>query len=78
MFEVGIIGTYLEADYDQRFNEKQIYTEGWMISPMLKITRFSEKWSVFISVNKAAFQNVAQGQVEQRYQFDIGLTRFLK
>lgn len=78
MFELGIIGTNLEADYDQRFNEKQIYTEGWMISPMLKVTRFSEKWSVFISANKAAFQDVAQGQVEQRYQFDIGLTRFLK
>lgn len=77
MFELGLIGTNLEADYDNRFNEKQIYTEGWMISPTVKVTRFSEKWSFFVSANKAAFQDVAQGQVKQRYQFDIGLTRFL-
>lgn len=78
MFELGIMGTNLEADYDMRFNEKQFYTEGWMVSPMVKVTRFSENWAVFVSANKAAFQDVAQGQVEQHYQFDIGLTRFLK
>jgi len=78
MFEVGINSTHLEADYDMRFKEKQNYTEGWMVSPMMRITRFSEKWSVFVSANTAAFQDLAQGQVKQRYQFDIGLTRFLK
>lgn len=77
MFEIGVITTHLEADYDMRFKEKQIYTEGWMISPMLKVTRFSEKWSVFAMFNKAAVQNLAQNQVQQRYQFDIGITRFL-
>lgn len=77
MFEVGVVTTSLEADYDMRFNEKQVYTEGWMVSPMLKVTRFSEKWAVFAMFNKAAIQNLAQKQVQQRYQFDIGITRFL-
>jgi len=77
MFELGVMSTNLEADYDRRFNEKEIYTEGWMISPMVKVRRFSEKWAVYVSANKAAFQDLAQGQVKQRYQFDIGIARFL-
>lgn len=78
MFEAGLTGTNLEADLDMRFNDKQIYTEGCMISPMVKVSRFTEKWAVFVSANKAAFQNMAQGQVKHRYQIDIGLTRFIQ
>ncbi len=77
LFETGAEVTNLEADYDMRFNEKQIYSEGWMISPLVKVTWFSEKWSVYGKFNKAAIQNMAQGKVQQRYQFNIGITRFL-
>lgn len=77
LFEVGIVSTNVAADYDMRFNEKQVYTEGWMLSPMFKVSRFSEKWAIYISANKAAVQDLALAQVKQRFQLDIGITRFL-
>jgi hypothetical protein len=77
LFETGVMTTHLESDYDMRFNEEQIYTEGWMIAPLVKFTSVGEKWSFSALVNHAAWQDLGKGRVQQYFQFDIGLTYFL-
>lgn len=77
LFEAGIMYTYLQSDYDLRFNEEQIYTSGDMLSPLVKVTSVAEKWSFFAMANHAAYQNLGQGRVKQHFQMDIGATYFL-
>ena len=77
LFETGVMYTNLQADYDLRFNEEQIYTSGEMISPMIKITTVGEKWSLFALANHALYQDLGKGRVKQFFQIDIGATFFL-
>lgn len=77
LFEVGVMYTHLQSDYDLRFYEEQVYTSGDMLSPILKITSVAEKWSFFAMANHAAYQNLGQGRVKQHFQLDIGATYFL-
>lgn len=77
LFEAGMMVTNLEADYDLRFNEEQIYTSGNMISPMLKFTSVGANWTFFAMANHALWQDLGKGRVQQFFQVDAGLTYFL-
>lgn len=77
LFETGVMYTHLQADYDLRFNEEQIYTSGEMLSPMIKLTTVGEKWSFFALANHALYQNLGKGRVKQFFQVDLGATYFL-
>ena len=77
LFEAGMMITNLEADYDLRFNEEQVYTSGSMVSPMLKFTSVGENWTFFAMANHALWQNLGKGRVKQYFQFDAGFTYFL-
>lgn len=76
LLEGGISFADLKADEDLRYNEKQIYSQGWLLSPMIRVSYFKGKWAGVLSFNKAVSQDMAMGQVEQNYQLDINLIRF--
>ena len=76
LLEGGVTFADLQPDEDLRLNEKQIYSQGWMLAPMVRVSYFKGKWAGVLSANKAVVQEMALGQVRQNYQVDINIIRF--
>lgn len=78
LLELGLTYMYLEPDVDLRWNEVQYYAQGEMLAPHFRANYFVGDWSFQFAANKAAFQNMALGQIHQQYQFEVGIIKFIK
>jgi hypothetical protein len=76
MLELGLTFSHIQADKDLRWNETQPYSEGSMLAPNLRASYFMKDWVFQLGANKAVYQNLAQGQVQQNYQLEVSLLRF--
>lgn len=78
LFELGIIASHLQTDVDLRWNEEQIYSQGWAVLPTAKATFFKGNWACSLSYGKPAFQHLALGQVDQKNMMEMNIIYFLK
>lgn len=76
MLEIGLFYSNIQSDEDLRWNEEQPYSEGWMLAPNLRVSYFVKDWVVQLGGNKAVFQELALGQVQQNYQIELSLIRY--
>lgn len=74
MLELGVNFVDMQPDVDLRWNEVQIYSQGTMLSPLIRTTFMRNNWLLQATAHRAAWQNMAQGQVSHNYHFEIGLT----
>lgn len=77
MVELGLSYMDLKPDIDLRWDEVQPYVQGQAVSPIFRLNYFYGKWGVQASTQFPAWQNIGQGQVHQKYQFDFGIMYFL-
>ncbi len=77
LFELGVSFVDMQPDLDTRWNELQVYSQGTMLAPMARVSYFKNNWMFQTSANKAAWEDMAQGQVSHNYHLEVGVMYFI-
>ena len=77
MLETGLSYVNLAPDIDLRWNEEQVFSQGDILSPTIRLNVFYKNWVTQLSANRAIYQNLAKGQTFQNYEVNLSIIKFI-